>query len=301
MQLQQKLNQCPLHPRAPVGVKQKSAAGQFGAAREIHQLRDSRKVPTPDLGLEAELGLCGPQLRMTGLSSALLPMATDSCGRLGRRNICSLARLRRGGGLFVQFRDFVAQIPRLLFLLLRSGGFLLAPIKRRQFPWKHGCAAPSNASTSAQWHAPLFVMFQHLVSRASSPAPRVARRWRTLSVLVANQFDIQHRGIIGGGLRRAAGFKTLVLTLALNSSMDGQTSTINGHQAQNSPLGAFRRGQPGGPDSGDSSGVDSYFHRLPFFSTVISSDGRRKSANAVSTNNDALGAKALKGTVAFIG
>jgi len=44
VQIKQHLNQRPLEPRAPVRVKQKTAAGKFCRPRKIHEFQNSRTV-----------------------------------------------------------------------------------------------------------------------------------------------------------------------------------------------------------------------------------------------------------------
>ena len=56
VQIQQKLNQRPFQPRAPIRVEQKAAAGKFRRAGEIHQLERLAQLDVR-LGLEGEIRL----------------------------------------------------------------------------------------------------------------------------------------------------------------------------------------------------------------------------------------------------
>ena len=178
MQVQQKLDQRPLQPRAPVRVKQKSAAGQFRGAREIHQLEDSHNFDVR-LGLEIEVRLRA-RTRTSGLSSAVLPIVTDSCGKLGN---CSISASRAASAfrrLLVQFGDPVAQFARLRFLRLGLGGFLLR--HQRADLLGNAIARGLEFFDFGQAFAAVLVELEHLVNFRLVPALRVARRWRTKSV-----------------------------------------------------------------------------------------------------------------------
>jgi hypothetical protein len=101
-------------------------------------------------------------------------------------------RIRR---LLVQFRDPVAQVAGLLLLRLGLGGLLLA--HERADLLGHPLALGLERFDLAQQLASQLVALEHLVDVGLIPCP--ARRQPLAHEIraFANQFDIEHRRIIG--------------------------------------------------------------------------------------------------------
>jgi len=101
-------------------------------------------------------------------------------------------RLRR---LLVQLRDPIAQVTRFLLLRLSSASFLLAHERADLFG--HALAPGLKPLDLAQQLASQLVALQHLVNAGPRPLP--ARRQALAHGIwpFANQFDVEHRRIIG--------------------------------------------------------------------------------------------------------
>ena len=96
-----------------------------------------------------------PCTRTTGLSSALFPTGTDSCGRFGSRSISWLRAASASAACLSSCRDPVAQVAGFLLLRLGLGGLLL-PHQRADF-LGHAVALGLERFDLAQQLAPLLV------------------------------------------------------------------------------------------------------------------------------------------------
>ena len=125
-------------------------------------------------------------------------------GEIGQAQQQLVAPGLGGGGLFVEFGDFVAQVAGFLFFSFGLGGLLLAH-QRADFLGNAVALGLEGLDFREQFAALLVVLQQIVNPGFSSPPPRVARRWRTLVRMFAHEFDVEHRGIIGSGAVRASG------------------------------------------------------------------------------------------------
>ena len=178
VQIQQKLDQRPLQPRAPVRVEQKTAAGKLGAARKIHELQRLAKFDVR-FRFEGE----GRLLTLHAHHGIVLRRLSDFyrfVRQVWQAQHQLVARNPDGFRLLVQAQRCGCPVRAFRLFWLRPRRFFSGPSARR-FPLTPRLRWALSVSTSASRLAPLLIGLENSSMSFSSPAPRVARRWRTKS------------------------------------------------------------------------------------------------------------------------
>ena len=193
MQVEHELYQRPLQLRAPVRVEHKPAAREIDRAREIHQPQTLAQLHVR-LRLEGERRLLAVKPHHRVILRAL-PDRHRLVGQIRQPQHQLIPRRFRFRRLLVQRRDAVAQVAGLLLLSLCLRDLLLA--HQRADLFRHALALGLKRFDLAQQLAPLLVQLQQFVNAGLIPCP--ARRQALAHKIrpFTNQFDVEHRRIIG--------------------------------------------------------------------------------------------------------
>ena len=159
VKVEEKLDQRPFQSCAPVRVEQKSAAGKFCAAREIHQLERFAQFHVR-LRFEGEVRLSAvnPDLRIVLRGCSNHDRFVRQVWQLQHQHIASGFAFRR---LLVKCGNFFTQVFRLGLFRLSLGDFLL-PHQRSDF-LAHAIALGLESFHFREKFPPLLVQFEQFV------------------------------------------------------------------------------------------------------------------------------------------
>ncbi len=200
VQVQEELDQRSFQLCAPTGVEQKTAAREFGAAREIDQPQLFANLDVRP-GLESKRRLFSPGANL-GIVRGALPHRHARVRKIGQANQDFVPSRLHLDYLLVQVFDPRAQVLRLLLFRFCFVQFLL-PHQRANF-LGNPVAQGFELFGFCQQFPPLLIEAKKLVDLGLIPSPPRRQPFPHQVRFFANQFDVQHRRIIGRRLRRAS-------------------------------------------------------------------------------------------------
>ena len=198
VQVKQVLDQRPLEPCAPAAVKQEAAAGELGAAREVHQPEAFAKLGVR-LRFEIEVRLLAPMAKFHVV--LLAGTGRDAGVREVGQAQQNVAQLGVGlGGLAVQRGNLVADVAHLGFFGLGLVGFFLAH-ERANF-LRGGVAPGLEILDGGDGFTALGVKPHDVVHLGGKFLPARGEPFADVVGVVPKQSDIQHgrqyRAVCGG-------------------------------------------------------------------------------------------------------